>query len=338
MPRGKLNRGRQTARRVRVGIVVVVALLILGYGIYQVGRLFDVFADRYLLYAMVENSGGLMTGAPVTLAGQRIGQVDEIRFIPVEKRHGSANVGVRISVNERVRDQIRGDSRATLRTQGLLGDRYVDIAPGSPESPVLQAGDTLPTEAAVDYEEVLQTAAATLDQLQSIVSNVDTLTAKITSGEGTLGALMTDDRLYERMVTATTQLSALLATVNRSDGTLSRLIRDPTLYERLDASLARFDTLLATVASGTGTLGHLIQDDSLYRGAVGMLGRADSTLAGVQGFVGKLGSSDGTVARFLDDPALYDQLLKMVVDLQALVEEIRADPSKVRPEVKVDVF
>ncbi len=338
MERGKLNRGGQTARRVRVGILAVVSLLILGYGIYEVGRLFDVFAERYPLYAMVENSGGLIAGAPVTLAGQRIGQVDAIRFIPVEERSGNANISVRISVSDAVRDQIREDSRATLRTQGLLGDRYVDIAPGSASSPILGPGDTVPTEPAVDYEEVLQTASQALDRLQGIMANVDTLTARLTHGEGTLGSLMTDDRLYERMVTATTEMSGLLRTVNRSDGTVSRLIRDPTLYDRLDGSLARFDTLLSTVTAGRGTLGRLVRDDSLYLEAAGLLSRADSTLSGVQGFVGQLGRSNGTVARLLDDPALYDQLLKMVVDLQGLVAEIRADPSKIRPEVKVDVF
>nr|NIP80082.1 MCE family protein [Gemmatimonadota bacterium]NIQ54979.1 MCE family protein [Gemmatimonadota bacterium]NIU75174.1 MCE family protein [Gammaproteobacteria bacterium]NIX44998.1 MCE family protein [Gemmatimonadota bacterium]NIY09223.1 MCE family protein [Gemmatimonadota bacterium] len=172
MARGKLNRGEQTSRQIRVGFVLILALLFLAYGIFQVGRLFDVFASRYTLVTLIESSAGLIEGAPVTLAGQRIGQVADIRFIPVDRRTDGTNVVVRLSVNEGVRDQIRRDSRAALQTQGLLGDRYIDISPGSASYAPLDPGDTLTTEPALDYEAVLYTAANTLDQVQAVVGDL----------------------------------------------------------------------------------------------------------------------------------------------------------------------
>lgn len=335
MARGKLNRGQQTSRQIRVGVVMILALVFLAYGIFQVGRLFDVFASRYPLVTLIESSAGLIEGAPVTLAGQRIGQIDEIRFVPVEERTDSANVMVQLAVNTGVRDQIRRDSRATLQTQGLLGDRYVDISPGSAGYPPLEAGDTLPSIPAVDYEAVLRTAATTMDHVQDVVVDLRTLTDRLATGQGTLGSLLVDDRLYQRMTTATTELAGLLRTVNGSDGTLARMIRDPELYDRMSSALARLDSLGAVVLEGQGSLGRMIRDDSLYSGLVGVVGRADSTLAGVEGLVDGVDNGDGTMARLLEDPELYDQLLKTVVDLQALIEAIRQDPEAFRPEIRV---
>lgn len=335
MARGKLNRGQQASRQVRVGIVIIVAMLVLAFGIFQVGRLFDVFASRYTLVTLLESSGGLMSGSPVTLAGQRVGQVDEIEFLPVEQRTDSANIYVRLSINRNVREQIRGDSRAVLQTQGLLGDRFVNISPGSPGSPVLEAGDTLESMPPLDYESVLRSAAVTMEHVQDVVVDLRTITDGLAEGRGTLGALLEDEVLYDRMATATTELAGLLRTINRSDGTMARIIQDPELYTRMNSTLARLDSLGGAVLDGEGSLGRLVRDDELYDGLVGVVGRADSTLAGMEGFVSGAAGADGSLARLIEDPALYDELLKTIVDLQTLIQAIREDPGALSPEIRV---
>jgi phospholipid/cholesterol/gamma-HCH transport system substrate-binding protein len=338
MARGKLSRGTQQASQVRVGLVLAIGLVLLIIGVYQVGRLFDVFASRYSLITMVENSAGLMAGAPVTLAGQRVGQVAEVRFIPVDERVGDANIRIRLSVNREIQDQIREDSRAALRTQGVLGDRFIDISPGSPGRRVLQPGDTILAEAALDIEQVMEMAARTLEDVQGMAADLQVMTGRLARGEGTVGALLADDRLYERMTAATTELASLLALVNGSDGTVGRLIRDPAMYDRMEGALVRLDSLGAAILEGQGTLGRLVRDDSLYDGLLGVVGRADSTLLGVEGVVERIAGADGTVGRLLDDPALYDEFLKAVVDIQTLIQAIREDPRAFRPEVRVRVF
>ena len=338
MARGKLNRGDQAARQFRVGVVVILALILLAYSIWQVGKLFDVFSPRYELVTLVETSAGLIEGAPVTLAGQRIGQVDEIGFIPVDRRVGGANIYIHLSINQNVREQIRGDSEASLRTQGVLGDRFVDITPGSPRFAPLDAGDTLPARAPLDYEEVLQTAAAALTDIQGVVADLQVMTRGLAAGEGTMGALLADDRLYERMTIATTELAGLMATMNRSDGTIGRMIRDPALYERMNATLGRLDSIGAAILGGEGSLGRLLNEDDLYEGLVGVVERADSAVGGVQGLVAGVGAGEGTIARLIEDPALYDQFLKTIVDLQGLIAELRANPKPFLPPVTVEVF
>lgn len=335
MARGKLNRGTQSTRQVRVGIVIILGLLLLAYGIFQVGRLFDVFASRYPLFTRIENSAGLIEGAPVTLAGQRVGQIERIRFLPVDQRADSATILVRFSVNQAMREQIRADSRAALQTQGLLGDRYIDISPGSQRFPPLNPGDTIPSTPALDYEAVLQTAATTMDEVQQVVIGLSTITDRMAAGEGTLGALLVDDALYREMTAATAELGRLVGAVHDSDGTLARLIDDPTLYDRLDQTLIRLDSIGAAVLDQEGSLGRLIGDDALYEGLVGAVGRADSTLAALERMIGQAADADGTFARLLEDPELYDQLLKSVVDLQSLIQELREDPGALSPRIRV---
>lgn len=335
MARGKLNQGQQAGRQVRVGMLIIVSLLVLAFGIFQVGRLFDVFSSRYPLVTMFESSSGLIAGSAVTLAGQRVGQVESIEFLPVEERRDSANIVVRLSVNTGVRPQIRSDSRAVLQTEGLLGDRFVNISPGSPGYEVLEPGDTIQSLPPLDYESVLRTAATTMDEVQEVVVDLRTLTQRLTSGEGTLGSLLTDDVLYQRMATATTELAGLMRTINQSDGTLARMIRDPELYDQVNRSLSRLDSLGAVVLEGEGSLGRMIRDDSLYEGLLGAVERADTTLAGVEEFLAGAADSEGSIQRLLEDPELYDQLLKTIIDLQTLIQAIREDPSALSPKVQV---
>lgn len=334
----QIRRGALERSQVRVGLALGLGLLLLGYGVVRVGELFDVFADRYPLITLVPTAAGLLEGAPVTLAGQRVGQVKRIDFIPIEHQADEEHIRIVLSINEDVREQIRGDSEAQIQTQGLLGDKFIDIAPGSPRYPTLQAGDTLPSKTAVDLAVVLAKAAETLSQAQLTIRDLDRITGRLARGEGTLGRLLTDEALYAQMVHATTTLAATLREINAADGTLGRLIHDPALYHELHGAIARVDSLGGTILHGTGTLGQLVQNDSLYRGLLGTVTRADSAVAGIAGLLDQAGNKKGTLQRMLTDPAMYDQFLKAVVDLQTLLADIRANPLRYRPEVNIEVF
>lgn len=319
-----------------MGVFLIVALSLLAYAIYRVGDLFDVFADRYTIVTLVTRADGLLVGAPVTLAGQRVGQVESIDFLPLDGR--PENLSIELSINENIREYVRADSYARVRTQGLLGDRYVDIAPGSPEAPIVQPGDTIPGIDPIDMEEVLATANTSLMQLQALASDLRAITGTILAGEGTLGRLLLEDALYVQMVAATGELQVLLAEIRESDGTLGRLVRDPELYDRLVGAIARVDSLTAIALNGGGTIGRLLRDDAIYQGVLGVIGRADTTIAGLGETLGELVNGEGTLRRLLGDPALYDQLLKAVIDLQILINDIRLNPKRFRPEINVDIF
>ncbi len=332
------GRNRNRARILRVGALILLGAAVIALAVWQVGKIFDVFASRYPLVTIVDNAAGLREGAPVTLAGQRVGQVAAIEFIPLERQTDEQHVRVHLSVSQDVRKQIRGDSRAYIRTQGLLGDKYVDISPGTPRQPVLLDGDTLPSAEIVDLETVMEQASTMMDSASAIIGDIHAITRSIATGQGTMGRLLTDDALYLRLTAATGELASLLRDVDRSNGTLGRLMKDPSLYDDAARAIARVDTLTGDILQGRGTLGRFVTDDALYERSVGTVTKLDSTLASVNTLLDQVNTGDGTLQRLISDPALYEQILKSVVDLQTLIQDMRENPKKYVPDVHVKVF
>ena len=315
--------------QVRVGLVLIVTLAILSVGIFFIGNIGDQFANRYRLITLMESAAGLVVGAPVQVAGQNVGQVVDVQFIRPEDRPATGEaVAVSLGVNVRVRDQVRADSRARVRTQGLLGDRLIDIEPGSADERVLVDGDTLAAAPAISYEELLGQAADAIESLTTLSNDLSTTLAGVADGEGSLGRLLVDDGLYVGLVELSENLNSVLAPVAAGEGALSRFLGDDELYDRLVSATAALDSVAALVVAGDGTLGQLVTSDSLYRAITASAVRADELLAAIEG-------GEGSIGPLVTDERLYEELLKTVVDLNAFLQDVRADPRKFMPVIKV---
>lgn len=315
--------------QVRVGFVLIAALAILALGGFFIGQVGDVFDTRYQLVTLMESASGLQRGAPVQVAGQSVGQVDRVEFIsPADRGDSEAAVAVWLGVSTSVRDQIRRGSRARVRTQGLLGDRLIDIEPGAPDSAVLVNGDTLGAAPALSYEELLGQAADAVQSLTDLSDDLGATLARVSAGEGSLGQLLVDETLYAGLVDLNANLNALMRPILEGDGALGRLIEDDEIYDRLVSATARLDSVTGAVVAGEGTLGQLLASDSLYRALASSATRADSLL-------GLIERGQGAIGRLVTDEELYEELLRVVVDLNAFLAEVRANPRKFIPPIKV---
>ncbi len=335
-----MTSGRQTfgAQRIRVVVLIVVGFALLAYAVYRVGKIFDVFAARYTLVTMVPSVAGLREGAPVTLAGQRVGQVKRIAFIPVERKRGEANLVMELDIAEEVQTQIRRDSRAFLRAQGLLGDKFVDISAGTAGSAVLGPMDTIVAESTMDIEAFMARGGAVLDSASRMISDLRQISGGLVRGEGTMGQLLTNDALYSRMVAVTSQLQGTLDGFNNPNGTFGRMMRDPALYNRLVGAVSRVDSLGQAVMRGQGTLGKLIGSDEIYRSMFGTVSKADTAIGNLSATINRVTTAGGTLQKLTTDPRLYDEFLKAVVDLQTMIADIKANPKKYVPNVQVKMF
>lgn len=315
--------------QVRVGLAVAVALAILGVGIFFIGETGAVFGNRYELITLMPNASGLLEGAGVRLAGQDVGKVARIEFVAVEERgHPDHVLKITLAVDRAVRDQIRLDSDARIRTQGLLGDKTIDITPGSSGFDVLEEGDTLQSALAIDYEQMLGSIGVLIDDLAMMLGDLRSIADSLLAGQGTVGRLLTDTTLYVELLKTSRSLSEFLATVGGHEGALAQLAQDDQLYQDLRSVIAGVDTLTAHLLSGEGTLSRLLTDEALYVKLAGTSARADSLLAALE-------SGEGTIGQLLSDQTMYESLLKLLVDLQAVVQEIRDNPRKFIPPVKV---
>ncbi|UCF21166.1 MAG: MCE family protein [Gemmatimonadota bacterium] len=315
--------------QVRVGMAVTVALIVLAVSVFFIGETGAIFGERYRLITLMPSASGLIEGAGVRLAGQDVGKVDVIEFVPIAER-GDPNhiLRIELAIDLRVRDLIRGDSEARIRTQGLLGDKIIDVTPGTPDAPALEEGDTLQSAVAIDYEQMIASAAELVEDVSSILNNLRALADSMLAGRGTAGRLLMDTTLYIELLQTSRTLNEFLTAVGRGEGALAQLAQDTALYADLRSMVAGLDSLTLALTSGESTLSRLLTDDSLYLALTSSSARADSLLASLE-------SGEGTMGQLLTDQELYDSLLKLLVDVQVVIEELRADPRKYVPPIKV---
>jgi phospholipid/cholesterol/gamma-HCH transport system substrate-binding protein len=309
-----------TWEQVRVLAVVLVAVAILGFGGYHLGKAAHLFSDRYSLVALVPNAQGLRVGGSVTVAGLLAGSVKEIEFLPVDG-DTTRNLRITVEVDERMREQIRSDSRARMRTQGLLGDKVFDISPGTLRTAVLRPGDTLTVAPGVDYDEIVATASGAVDDLVGLTGDLRGITGGIVKGEGTVGQLVTNRTLYDQLTGTLVQTQTMLRRLQNPNGTFGRMVEDPALYQNLVGATASLDSLVGSISKSEGTIGKLLRDDSLYVRLVGVTAGADS-------LVRLLSGGNGLVPRLVNDQQLYEQVNKTITDLNAILEDVRRNPQK----------
>ena len=309
-----------TQDQFRVGAIIVIAVVILGLALYKLGQAANLFAKRYELIVFLPNANGLRQGGSVTLAGQLVGTVKEIEFLPVDF-DTTRNLRIVARIDRRLREQIRRDSEARLRTMGLLGDKVLDISPGTPRFPVLAAGDTLRVAAAMDYEAVLAKAAGAVDDVVGLTHDLRVVTAGLAQGRGTVGQMLTNRAMYDQMTSAMARANSLFASFQNPNGTFGRMLNDPALYNRLTNAVASLDSTLVALNSKDGSMGRLLRDTTLYTNLVGIAQGADSLMS-------MLASSDGFVGKMLTDQTLYDQLNKLSTDLGGVLADVRRDPRR----------
>ena len=350
--------------QVRAGVFILIALVGIAGGVLLMGQKTKMFISKGQLRIVMDDVAGLKEGAPVWLAGVDVVVVTNIDFSDPKR---SNKVEILLEADHKALRKIGPDSRITIKTRGLMGEKYVDITPSQQytETPVTVLQGT--TVAKLD--DVVQKAGATFDRLNTIVDSV-------TQGKGTLGKLTTDPALYNNIVKLTGELNSFAVTVNRGDGTLGKLARSAEPYDRLIHILERADRTLQDIQASDGTLNKMIYDKTLYTrlvalaeksnqaaddvrelnkkitskdGTLGMLindrefydrgmsllTRADDSVKSIEKIAGKVDRGEGTAGRLVNDKELYDRMNRMVEDVDALVKDFRNNPRKY---IKFSVF
>lgn len=343
--------------QVRGGVFIFLALLIFAGGVLLMGQKTKMFVTKGDLRIVMSDVVGLKIGAPVWLAGVDVGLVTGI-FFANPKDSNEVSIDTRVDTN--ALKKIGTDSKVTIKTRGLMGEKYVDILPSrlySETPPTLLKGTPV-----AKLDDVIQKAGDAFDRVNGIIDNIE-------KGKGTLGKLNNDETLYSNVARLAVEMKELIVTINRGDGTLGRLNRDPEPYNRLVSILGRADRTLQDIQTSDGTLNKLIYDKALYSkltlladksiraaddvsnlqqrivskdATIGMLlndrefydkglsllNRAEASIQAIEEVTGKVNSGNGTAGQLVNDKALYDKMNKMVDDLNALVKDFKENPRK----------
>jgi|SRR5450631_4230262 phospholipid/cholesterol/gamma-HCH transport system substrate-binding protein len=202
------------SRVARLGAFIVVTLALLATGIFIIGSKEYLFRSTYQLKAQFDNVVGLAEGADVQVAGVHSGTVTGIEL----PHKPGDRVTVVMELNQSTRAIIKQDSVASIQTEGLLGNQFMAISFGSAGQPDVKSGEIIRSDPPLQMADLLQKTSSILDGSQRAINNVtqatahlNSVSAKIDSGQGTVGALVNDKHLYSNLEETTASLQQTMA-------------------------------------------------------------------------------------------------------------------------------
>lgn len=305
----------------KVGLFVITSVVIFFIFVFVLGGEQNFLKKTYKIQTSFTNVAGLAEGAAVRLSGLKIGSVKEIQF-PEEPDKDF--IVVVMEVREEGIKRIGPDAVATIRTEGLLGDKYIEILRGSKEPPkeipeTLQISSYTPPE----FQKLIGQSEELIDNIIDISKSLDKIVKAfgkeenienisrtiasirrsveaIESRPGLLHTLVygrrdksgkdlenTLDKLDETLTT----LNGLLKDIKNEEGVLTALIYDERLKEKLDSALTNIDEVTSEINSDDGILPQLKETVSNFR-------EISERLEG----------GEGTLGALINDPTVYDNL------------------------------
>lgn len=300
-------------RQLRVGVMVAVAIVVLVVGIFFISGRVGFFQSRYKLQAYFPEVEGLTEGAAVQLAGVPVGNVSWIRLSPY--RDPNRAVAVTLKIDRRFAEDIRADSVASISTFGLLGQSFVDITRGSQSQPAVPPDGEVRTLQTADMKQIVQNANDVLQNLTGLSSKLTQVTSQITDGKGTVGKLIYDPSLYNRLDATVAEMQAMMTKVSHGQGTLGQLVNNDTLVNKLNATIDRANDMMNQIQHGNGTVAKLINDPSVYDNLNSTINQTRELLAGIN-------EGHGTLGKLAKDPELYNRLNEITGNVNTITGRI----------------
>jgi len=201
------------SRVARLGAFIVLTLAILAAAVFTIGSKAYLFRSTYQLKTLFDNVAGLSAGANVEVGGVHSGTVHSI-MLPHQP---GDKVTVLIDVDSTTHEIIKRDSVASIETEGVLGNQYLAISFGSAGQADVHDGDLIPSKPPLQVSELFKKANSILDSSQQAIQNaseatahLNSVSAKIDSGQGSVGALINDRELYSNLQNSTHSLSGTM--------------------------------------------------------------------------------------------------------------------------------
>jgi phospholipid/cholesterol/gamma-HCH transport system substrate-binding protein len=186
----------------RLGAFIILTLAILVAGIFIIGDRQYLFSNTYRLKTQFSTVVGLDEGAEVRVGGVHSGSVRKIELpkSPTDK------ITVLMDVQRSTQDIIKQDSVAAIQTEGLLGNEYVSISFGSAQGRNVRDGDTITSQPPLVIADliaktdvILDSSKAAIDNTTVATANLKSITRKIDDGQGTIGELINDKKMYTEL-------------------------------------------------------------------------------------------------------------------------------------------
>ncbi len=295
------NRARELFLEMLVGAFMFVVLLSLAFFTIILSRE-NYLAKTYPLEVVFEDVMGLRDGDNVVIRGMTVGKVKQLEL---------RDDGVHITATLRRPLRLKEDYAVRVVSTSVLGGRYLQVDEG-------RTGAEMPPDALLRGETPRDLMVLAAD----VVADFREITAKVRSGEGTLGKLVADEALYN-------DARDLMAQLKQAAG-------EGGLLAKLDGAAGNLEEITAKVRSGEGTLGKLVADEALYNdardlvarlkqaaGEGGLLAKLDGAAGNLEGIAAKINRGEGTLGKLVNDDGLYDETMATLGDARKTLDDIR---------------
>jgi len=292
----------------RLGIFVALAVIAAVLIMETVGGV-ERFRRGYRLFADFNNVQELKKGDRVKMAGVEVGRVEDIGL-------EETNNKVRVTLKLRRKVIVRTDSTATIKFTGLMGQNFVAVDFGSPNSPRARDGAVLTSAEQPDLSAIMQ-------KMDNVASGVENITKSFTGDkiDNLLGPFTDFLKANQQPLTVTfSNMQAISSQVASGRGTVGKLIYDDSLYNSTYASVSNLQntasdiklalsdargligdarSVMDQVKSGQGTMGKLLTDDAIYRETL-------ASLTNLREMTDKMNHGQGSIGKLINDQEFYN--------------------------------
>lgn len=276
---------RKGLDELKVGIFVSVGLALVMVMVFMIGSESRMFQRQYKLFTNFKNISGLRVGAPVQLAGLRVGYVDDIK-LPDDAARQEITVVLRI--HKKYQNRIRSDSVATIETQGLLGDKFVYVSIGSEAQAVIPDRGILPSKETASIFSLAEKAGTVMDNIAEASEAINEMLSSVKGkkGEGDIKGILTSIRKSVEQV-------------EKGKGLVHALIYDP-----------KGEDIVANLSDTMKSLSGILSDaDKESKGKMGgLIVNLRNASADLRKILDAVSRGEGTLGKFVMDPSLYDNL------------------------------
>jgi phospholipid/cholesterol/gamma-HCH transport system substrate-binding protein len=197
---------------IKVGLLILIAFSLFVAGIFIVSDVRSLWDKKKTLTILFQYADGITKGAPVWYAGFEVGGVKDIRL--------ATGVADRIAITVRISPdaQVRKDSRAEIRSLGMMGAKYVEISPGSPDSPELVSGETIEGRSPASLSEIIETGGKVAAGLVELVDEAKSLVYEVRTQYSLKETVQNANGLLTEVRKNTADLGPIMKNLRRVSG------------------------------------------------------------------------------------------------------------------------
>lgn len=315
----------------RLGLFVVGGLSLFVIAIFIIGKQKNLFNPVFKLTSTFSNVSGLQVGNNVRFSGINVGTVDNIAII------NDTSVRVDMAIKKDVWQFIKTDCKATLGSEGMIGDKLIIITQGSSDAAILKDGQRLTSIEPVETNAIIARLDVTAKNAEIISKQLSEITFDINMGRGTITRLIQDSILAENFNQTILNLSKFSKGLTGSDVVMASLKVTARNAEDISHQLS---VIINKINNGDGTLGRLITDTilagnlnqtilNLKKSSIGLTG-TDTIMARLNVTAGnaeiishqlaemmyKINEGNGTLGRLIRDTILAENLNQTLINLK----------------------